>query len=44
MNIQSSLNYLQGEARGIVYGTQSTGQVSGDFRTAPSFRPYTLFG
>ena len=43
-NIQASLNFLQGEARGIVYGTQSTGQVSGDFRTQPSFRPYTIFG
>ncbi len=43
-NIQASLNFLQGEARGIVYGTQSTGQVSGDMRTQPSYRPYALFG
>ena len=43
-NIQASLNFLQGEARGIVYGTKSTGQVSGDFRTEPSYRPFTLFG
>lgn len=43
-NIQASLNFLQGEARGIVYGTKSTGQVSADFRTTASFRPYTLFG
>lgn len=44
VNIRSALDYLQGEARGIIYGTQSTGQVSGDFRTQPSYRPYTLFG
>jgi len=43
-NIQASLNFLQGEARGIVYGTQSMGQVSGDMRTWPSYRPYSLFG
>ena len=43
-NIQASLNFLQGEARGIVYGTQSTGQVSGDMRTQPSYRPFALFG
>lgn len=43
-NIQSSLNFLQGEARGIIYGTQSTGQVSADFRTGSSYRPFTLFG
>jgi len=44
MNIKASLDYLQGEARGIVYGTQSTGQVSADFRTGASYRPFTLFG
>ena len=43
-NIKASLDYLQGEARGIVYGTQSTGQVSGDFRTGSSYTPFTLFG
>jgi hypothetical protein len=43
MNIKSALDYLQGEARGIVYGTQNTGQVSGDFRTGASYRPFTLF-
>jgi len=43
-NIQASLNFLQGEARGIVYGTQSTGQVSGDMRTQPSYRPFVIFG
>ncbi len=44
VNIQASLNFLQGEARGIVYGTQSTGQVSADFRTGSSYKPFTLFG
>ena len=44
MNIQNALNYLMGEAKGIVYGTQSTGQVSGDFRQVPSYRPYVVFG
>jgi hypothetical protein len=43
MNIKSALDYLQGEARGIVYGTQNMGQVSGDFRTGASYRPFTLF-
>jgi len=44
MNIKASLDYLQGEARGIVYGTQSTGQVSADFRTGATYAPFTLFG
>ena len=44
MNVKASLDYLQGEARGIVYGTQSTGQVSGDFRTRATYRPWTIFG
>ena len=44
MIIKASLDYLQGEARGIVYGTQSTGQIGADFRTGASFRPFTLFG
>ena len=44
VNIQSSLNFLQGEARGKVYGTQSTGQVSADFRTGSSYRPFVVFG
>lgn len=44
MNIQNSLNYLMGEARGIIYGAESTGQVSGDFRTGASYRPFALFG
>ena len=43
-NIKSSLDYLQGEARGIVYGSEATGQVSADFRTGASYRPFTLFG
>ncbi len=44
MNIQAGLNYMQGEARGIIYGSEATGQVSADFRTMPSYRPQTLFG
>lgn len=43
VNIQSGLNFLMGEARGIVYGTQSQGQVTADFRTLNSYRPFTLF-
>lgn len=43
LNIQASLNYMQGEARGIIYGSEATGQVSADFRTGPSYRPFTLF-
>lgn len=43
-NIRSSLDYLQGEAKGIVYGTKSAGQVSGNFRTEASYRPFALFG
>ncbi len=42
-NIRESLNKLQGEARGIVYGTQGEGQIGGDFRTGASYRSYTLF-
>jgi len=44
MNIKAGIDYLQGEARGIVYGSQTTGQVSGDFRTGASYIPFTLFG
>ena len=44
INIKSGLDYLTGEARGIVFGTQATGQVSADFRTGATFKPYTLFG
>jgi len=43
-NIKSSLDYLQSEARGIVYGSEAKGQVSADFRTQASYRPYTIFG
>jgi len=43
-NIREAVAGFQGEARGIIYGSQSTGQVSGDFRTQPSYRPYTIFG
>lgn len=44
LNIQSSLNYMQGEARGIIYGSGATGQVSADFRTGATFKPLTMFG
>lgn len=44
MNIQSSLNYLQGEARGIVFGTGKTEAVTGDFRSWNTYRPFTFFG
>lgn len=44
VNIRSSLDYLQGEAKGIIYGSEDTGQVSGNFRRIPSYRPFTLFG
>ena len=44
LNIQNALNYLQGEARGIVYGTKAEGAVTGDWRTSTSYRPFTLFG
>jgi len=43
-NIREAVATLQGEARGIIYGTQSTGQVTGDLRTQPSYRPFTIFG
>lgn len=44
LNIQASLNYMQGEARGIIYGSGLGDQVSKDFRNVPSYRPFTLFG
>lgn len=43
LNIQSSLNYMQGEARGIIYGFIGE-QVSADFRSMPTYRPYVVFG
>lgn len=43
MNIQSSLNYMQGEARGILYGFIGD-QVSADFRGVPTYRPFSLWG
>ena len=44
LNIQASLNYMQGEARGIIYGSGAQGQVSADFRTGASYKPFALFG
>lgn len=43
-NIREAVSGLQGEARGIIYGAQTKGQIGGDFRLQPSYRPYTLFG
>lgn len=43
-NIREAVAGLQGEARGIIYGSQTTGQIGGDFRTVPSYRPFSLFG
>ena len=43
VNIQSSLNYLQGEARGIIFGFQGD-QVTADFRNNPSYIPFSYFG
>lgn len=42
-NIREAVVGLQGEARGIIYGAQTTGQIGGDFRTMPSYRPFTNF-
>lgn len=43
VNIQSALNKLQSEAKGIVYGDPSNA-LGADFRNLPSYRPFTLFG
>ena len=43
-NIREAVSGLQGEARGIIYGSTTTGQIGGGLRILPSFRPYTLFG
>jgi len=43
VNIQSGLAFMQGEARGIVYGFQGD-QVTSDWRSQQSYRPFTLFG
>lgn len=43
LNIQASLNYMQGETRGIIYGFTGE-QVSADFRGIPSYRPFVNFG
>lgn len=42
-NIREAVVNLQGEARGIIYGSQTTGQVGGDLRTIPSYRPFVNF-
>ena len=41
-NIRTTIERLQYEARGIVYG--STGNLTDDWRTSRGYRPYTLFG
>lgn len=43
MNIRAALDYLQSEAKGIVYGDMSDAMGS-SLRRAPSYRPFTLFG
>lgn len=43
-NIREAVFRLQGEARGIVYGTGDGDQVSADFRTNPTYRPFSVFG
>lgn len=43
-NIREAVVGFQGEARGIIYGAQTTGQIGGDFRTMPSYRPFVNFG
>jgi len=43
MNIKSSLDYLQREARGIVYGSEGD-QLAVDFKKVPVYRPFMMFG
>lgn len=43
-NIREAVSGLQGEARGIIFGSTTTGQIGGGLRINPSYRPYTLFG
>ncbi len=43
VNVQSALNKLQAEARGIVYGDPSIA-LGADMRAMPSYRPYAHFG
>lgn len=43
-NIREAVAGFQGEARGIIYGAATTGQIGGDFRTLPSYRPFVNFG
>jgi len=44
VNIRSAVEQLQNEARGIVYGAGTGGQLGADFRVFSSYRPFTLFG
>jgi len=43
-NIREAVAVLQGEARGIIYGTEAAGAVTGDVRTLPSYVPWSNFG
>lgn len=43
-NIREAVATLQGEARGIIFGSTTSGQIGGGVRINPSFRPYSCFG
>ena len=43
-NIREAVSGLQGEARGIIYGAGTTGQIGGGLRILPSYRPFVNFG
>ena len=43
-NIREAVATMQGEARGIIFGSTTQGQIGGGVRINPSYRPYTLFG
>ncbi len=43
-NIREAVATLQGEARGIIFGSTTEGQIGGGVRIRPSYIPYTLFG
>ena len=43
-NIREAVSGFQGEARGIIYGSRTEGQIGGGLRIQPSYRPYSLFG
>ena len=42
-NIREAVATLQGEARGIIFGSTTEGQIGGGVRINPSYRPFTLF-